>query len=366
MTLIHSTLKIRTAVIGAGFALDLHLPGLKLDTSQVVGIAEVREEVGRKRAELLETTYFHEPRAMIAQTRPDLVVILTPHPSHAGLAIEAMEAGCHVLVEKPMAVHAGEADAMIAAAQKFKRILAVNLQHRLRPEVIAARRIIQNGRLGMLQHMHYFTAWPRTRAYYRSSPWRATWKYEGGGVLLNQAPHDLDLICHLLGLPDGVTAFVRTQLHEIEVEDTADAILDWPGGLVGFFHTSTAEGGSEESLEIKGTNGVMRIRSGRLEFEGYEMDLRDYLKNSSEHYCGPVLRPVDVPLPDSSGNHAAVYQNIHATILKGEPLSADGVSGRMSLELANAMILSNARRERVVLPIDRSAYRDLLTNYQNQ
>jgi len=362
----HSAQKVRTAVIGAGYALDLHLPGLKLETSQVVGIAEVREELGQQRATLLNTAYFRDHHTMIAETRPDLVVILTPHPSHAGLAIEALEAGCHVLVEKPMAVQTYEADAMIAASSAAGKLLAVSLQHRLRPEVLAARQILQSGRLGILQHMHFFTAWPRTRAYYRSSPWRATWKYEGGGVLLNQAPHDLDLICHLLGLPDGVTAFTRTQLHEFEVEDTADAVLDWAGGLVGFFHTSTAEGGLEEGLEIKGTAGIMRIRAGGLDLEAYETDLRDYLKDSTEHYHGPGIAPTEVPLPDSSGDHAAVYHNLHTTILEGKPLSADGESGRMSLELANAMILSNARRERVVFPLDRDAYRELLEKYQNQ
>ena len=163
------------------------------------------------------------------QLKPDVAVVITPHYCHAEIAIDCLEAGCNVLVEKPMALEVAEADAMIAAAQASGKLLAVNFQHRQRPEVRAARQLIQEGRLGRLQRMNMVTPWPRSAAYYGQASWRATWPGEGGGVLMNQAPHDLDLCVP----PDGAARCRgRMDAHDpaqVEVEDTATALLSWDG-----------------------------------------------------------------------------------------------------------------------------------------
>ena len=206
----------------------MHLPALQQETVEVVGVTDRDEAVSRARAAELGCPSFPDYRAMLRETRPDVAVILTPHPLHAPMAIDALRAGCHVLVEKPLAVHVAEADAMIEAADDAGRILAVNFQQRLRPEVLRAVELVRSGGLGRVQHLDLAVTWPRTAAYYQLAAWRATWRGEGGGVLLNQAPHDLDLVCHLLGSPARVVAWTRTKLHAIETEDTVQAMLEWP------------------------------------------------------------------------------------------------------------------------------------------
>ena len=235
---------LRFAIIGVGAGVfSMHFPAVKQPIVDLVGVCDIREELGQQRAEMLGVPFYADYRQMIGELRPEVAVVITPHYNHAEIAIACLQAGCNVLVEKPMALEVAEADAMIAATKASGKLLAINFQHRQRPEVRAARRLIQEGRLGKLQRINMVTPWPRSAAYYGQASWRATWPGEGGGVLMNQAPHDLDLVCHLMGRPDGVVAWTRTTLHKIEVEDTATALLSWDGGATGYLHVSTAEAG---------------------------------------------------------------------------------------------------------------------------
>ncbi len=322
--------------------------------------------MSRERADELGCPSFPDYRAMLRETRPDVAVILTPHPLHAPMAIDCLRAGCHVLVEKPMAVHVGEADAMIAAATEANRILSVNFQQRLRPEVVRAVALVRSGGLGRVQHVDLAVTWPRTSAYYRLAAWRATWRGEGGGVLLNQAPHDLDLICHLLGLPERVVAWTRTQLHDIETEDTVQAMLEWPGGATGSVHISTAEAGRPARLELLGTGGYLRIGEGELSFGRFNQNVMDFLAHNPDPFAAPALQSEPLPLPPGAGDHAAIYRNLHEAATQGAPVAADGTEGRMSLELANAMILSSFTRGEVELPLDRERYAALLARLKDE
>ena len=175
--------------------------GLGLEDVEVVGGSDVTPEPGQDRAEEWGCPFYPDHRQMLAETKPDVTVIITPHPFHAPIAIDALNAGSHVLVEKPIAIQVKDADAMIAAARANKRVLAVNYQYRQLPHVRAMKRLIDGGQLGRIQRVTGVFPWMRTAAYYRRGGWRGTWKGEGGGVLMNQAPHDLDLVCHLVGLP---------------------------------------------------------------------------------------------------------------------------------------------------------------------
>jgi predicted dehydrogenase len=202
--------------------------------------------------------------------------------------------------------------------------------------------------------------WTRTAAYYKSGGWRASWADEGGGVLLNQAPHDLDIICYLLGMPKRIVAWTRTLLHPIETEDTVQAMLEWPNGALGSLHASTAEAGIAQRLEIAGTNGFLQIGHGALTLQQAETDLREFIAQCPERFAQPKLNPAPVELQPGSGDHVAVYRNFHDAILHGAPLMADGAAGRMSLELANAMIYSSYTHDEVELPLDRQKYAALL------
>ena len=203
----------------------------------------------------------------------------------------------------------------------------------------------------------------RTKAYFDFAGWRGTWKGEGGGLIMNQAPHDLDMLCYLAGKPSQVFAWTPTQLHNIETEDTVTAMMAWPNGATGTLHSSTAETGLPQRFEIIGTAGALRItRGGEVSFDRFDSDVRDYILNSEEKYRPPAAHPQEIELADSAGNHATVYNNLRAAIFHGEPLISDGASATMSLELANAMILSHYTGSPVDMPIDRQQYSDLLAN----
>ncbi len=208
---------LRYVILGAGAAIyDAHAAAIEAVGGRIVAVYNRTPERGKARVVSIGCLYYDDYGAMLATEKPDVAVIITAHPQHAAMALDCLAAGCHVLVEKPMAVHVGEADAMIAAAAQAGRLLAVCFQHRFRPEITAAHTIIQRGQLGAIQRIEMVAPWPRTAVYYAGSSWRATWTGEGGGVLLNQAAHDLDLLCYLVGMPARVMAWTRTRLHAIE------------------------------------------------------------------------------------------------------------------------------------------------------
>jgi predicted dehydrogenase len=355
------TALLRFAVVGVGAGvLHLHRPSLQADGVELVGVCDLQSALGQQRAGELSCPFFRDHQEMLAETRPDAVVVLTPHPSHAPITLDCLAAGAHVLVEKPMAVQLSDADAMVEAAAAAGRLLAVSFQHRHRPEVRAARRLIQSGRLGQIQRVQMLAIWTRTARYYTRAAWRGTWAGEGGGVLMNQAAHNLDLVCHLAGQPARVVAWNRTTLHPIEAEDTSAALLEWSSGALGTLCLTTAQIGEPERLEIVGTRAALEIWRGGLRFLDSEVDLRTFAAETEDPFAAPTLSETSIDQPEGSGDHAAVYANFLQAIRAGTPLSCDGVEGRLSLELANAMIYSSQRGCPVDLPLDRAAYAALL------
>jgi predicted dehydrogenase len=354
---------MRFAVIGVGAnVFSMHAQAIKAHTAalEVVGVADINLAAAEQRAEELGCPYFSDHRELLAKTHPDAVAVLTPHPFHASIAIDCMQAGAHVLVEKPMAVQVAEADRMIEAARQANRLLAVNLQHRTRPEIRAAKKLISAGALGEIQRVQMTAIWTRTRRYYELAGWRGTWRGEGGGVLMNQSPHTLDVICHLAGQPSLVAAWNRTIFHAIETEDTSAAMLEWPRNAVGTLVVSTAQAGDPERLEIAGTQGVLQLTNGALTFRESSTDLRDFLDESGDPFGKLALESRDVPLESGGGHHTAIYANFIDAVEHGTPLVADGAEARMSLELANALIYSSATRQQVALPLDRHTYAVLI------
>lgn len=355
---------IRTVFVGNGaFIYSLHERAADLARFTLVGMADINPDA-KARADAHRVPFFTDHRTLIAETHPELVVVMTPHTSHPSIAIDAMEAGAHALVEKPIAIQVADADAMIDVARRSGRLLAVNFQQRSRPEIRAAYDLIQRGALGELQHANMVVAWPRSHKYFRMSTWRGTWNGEGGGVLLNQSPHNLDLICYLIGLPKRLVAWTRTTLHPIETEDTVQAMFEWPNGAIGSLHVSTAESGQPERMEILGTKGRLEILQGGLRFDRFDQDLPTFFAETEEIYSGPGQHQVEVALPPTTGSHNDVYANLYAAIREGAPLLADGESARMSLELANAITLSNRVGGAVDFPIDRTQYATLLAELQ--
>lgn len=353
---------LRFGIIGsaAGIA-ETHLKALtQLPGATIVGMADIAIERGEARARAVGCPFFADHRAMLDAVRPDVTVICAPHPLHAALAIDCLEAGAHVLVEKPLAISVSEADAMIAAADRAGRILAVCFQQRFRPVIEHARMLIEAGDIGDIMRVLCVEPWFRTQFYYDSAAWRGTWRGEGGGVLMNQGPHPLDLLCHLTGLPVKVWGWVRTLGHAIEGEDVAQALLEYPNGAPGYIYFSTVEAGAPQRTEIVGDRSALELTTDYLTIRRFATPLSEYRATVQEMWSQPQVRTETLHLPGHGGGHLAVYHDLAAAIAEGRRPRCDAREARMSLELANAVIYSGITGQAVTLPLDRQAYDALL------
>ncbi len=353
---------LRYVIIGAGAGIvSTHLRALRqLPEAAIVGMADIDPARGGARAAEVGCPFFADHRELLARLRPDVAVITTPHPFHAAVAIDCFAMGAHVLTEKPIAVEVAEADRMIAAADAAGRLLAVNFQQRFRPVVERARALLDEGAIGPLVRTLCVEPWYRTDAYYRAAGWRGTWRGEGGSVLMNQAPHPLDLFCHLAGLPATVWGWARTRYHPIEAEDTAQAMLEYPNGAPGYFTASTAEAGLPRRLEVVGERGAFELVGEGLTIYRFDPALPEHMRTSQEHFLGPRVEVERLDLPGNGGGHLAVHLDLYAAIVEGGQPRANGREALLSLELANAITYSSFTGAPVTLPLDRAAYAALL------
>ncbi|MDP9285930.1 MAG: Gfo/Idh/MocA family oxidoreductase [Actinomycetota bacterium] len=357
-------MSLRYGVIGAGVVAPLHLHAIAaLDDVELVGISAPDQAVALARAQEAGCPAFADHRELLA-LEPDVVVVCTPHPSHPALTIEALDAGAHVLVEKPLAVEVREADAMIDAADRVGRLLGVCFQQRFRPVIAAARELIASGRLGELVRVSIVDPLYRPWSYYGTAGWRGTWEGEGGGVLMNQAPHALDLLCHLAGPPATVWGMSRRRSQPMEAEDTATALLEYGNGAVGTVAVSTTEPG-EQRIELVGDRGRIEIVGETLACERFEPPLSKHLPTCPEMFEQPTLVSESVALPAGRGDHLNVHEDFAAAIRTGAPPRVPAQDALWSLELANAIVLSTHAGHAVPLPVDRDAYAALLVDLRS-
>jgi predicted dehydrogenase len=350
---------LRVLVAGGGANIfSAHRRGLDAIGAQVVGLQDVNHIRAKAVADELGCRTYPTLVALLAE-EADLVVILAPHPFHAEVTVAALRSGKHVLVEKPMAVEVAEADQMVAQARRSGRILAVAFQQRTRSEVREARRLIRDGFLGEIQRADVIATWPRRKSYFEQKPWRGTWRGEGGGVIVNQGQHDLDLLTHLAGAAARVAGWTRTRVHRIEGDDTVQAIAEWPNGAVGSIHISTAEVDLSQRIELTGTAGRMRVLPGRLELESNGVDFRDFAASDGDPF-GIVPPGRSDVVEGGGGDHADLYRDLAEAIATGRPPIAPGEEAAVPLELANAIVLSSHQSRPVELPLDRGAYSSLL------
>ena len=357
-------MRLRYGVIGAGVVAPLHLQAIAaLDDVELLGISAHDRELAMARAQEAACPSFADHRELLALA-PDVVVVCTPHPSHPPLAIEALEAGAHVLVEKPLAVEAREADTMIDAADRAGRLLGVCFQQRFRPVIAAARTLIAAGRLGELVRVSIVDPLYRPNAYYGTAGWRGTWAGEGGGVLMNQAPHTLDLLCHLAGPPTTVWGLSRRRSQPMEAEDTATALVEYENGALGTIAVSTVEPGVQR-IELVGDRGRIEIVGESLGFEQFEPPLSEHLPAATEMFEQPGITSESVTLPAGGGDHLDVHRDFAVAIRTGSTPRVPARDARWSLELANAIVLSTHTGQLASLPVDREGYAALLADLRS-
>jgi dTDP-4-amino-4,6-dideoxygalactose transaminase/predicted dehydrogenase len=358
---------IRFGVIGVGIMGQEHARVISSSSSmKLVAISDAQPKVASKVADDFGCEWLESAEEMIQGGKIDAAVIATPHWLHRDLTILALRAGLHVLCEKPLTVTVGQADEVLSVASESQGVFAVVHQKRFETPYLYTKSLLESGELGPIYRCSMIESAWRSEAYYRSSAWRGTWKGEGGGVLLNQAPHILDRYAWLCGMPENVTARCDTNLHDIEVEDTASAILRHTNGAHGYIHISTVEAPAISRTVISCDRGRITIENGKL----YVTKLRDSIR---ERTMGDIQLMGDlendtreIQLPATGDMLSAFYDDFVAALAKKVPPTSPGAEGRNAVELANAMILSSVRGSTVSLPLDRQQYSQFMEEMLNR
>lgn len=292
----------------------------------------------------------------------DAVLIATPHYIHPDIAIDAFGAGLHVMTEKPAGVRLSDVERMIAAADQTDRKFGIMFNQRTSPLFRRARQIVQAGDLGVPKRLTWIiTNWYRTQSYYDSGSWRGTFCGEGGGVLLNQAPHNLDLLQWIFGMPESVYAVCdEGHDHNIEVEDRATLLLRYQNGAQAQFMTTTGEYPGTNRLEIVGDRGKLVIEGGKLSIWENGFSEREYCFSAADSSCEIAPRLTEFVPDGPESAHNGVLSAFTGAILRDEPMIADGREGRNMLTLANAAYLSSWTGKAVDLPMDNAEFDRLL------
>ena len=305
---------------------------------------------------------FTDAAVMIASGKIDAIHIATPHPFHCAIGCQALEAGLHVMMEKPLAVHKAECEQLITAYQDKSKVFAAMFNQRTDPVYKKLKELITSGEIGQVRRVQWnVTDWFRTQEYYASGGWRATWKGEGGGVLLNQCPHNLDLFQWLFGMPSQVHGFCNFgRYHQIEVEDDVSAYFRYPDGMNALFVTSTGEAPGVNRLEVIAEQGLITLEDGALHFRRNRQPMSSFSDETLSSFGKPEVWDIDVPVDGEAGQHIEILQNFTNAILHGEELISPATEGIHSVELANAVLYSAWQNQTIELPLDSSAYASAL------
>lgn len=338
-----------------------------IEEAQLVAVADVNAETAQKVASETGATAFANAEDLIDNGQVEAIIIATPHFFHPPVAEYAASKGVHVLSEKPIAVTVSAADAMIQAAERAGTLLGVMFQQRTEGVRVQMKAMIEAGELGPIHRIAMSAPWYRPQFYYGTGSWRGTWKGEGGGILMNQAPHSLDQFVWLAGgSPVSVQAICDTRLHQIEVENTATAICDFGNGMVGSFYASTAEVPGGERVEIAGDKGVLTLDGKKLRFYELETPLSEHLVNATSAFEAPKGHWRDIEVDPKGQSHTDVTRAFCRAVQAKDAslMVAGGRDGVAALELANSILLAGYTHREVSLPLDRGAFDGMLEKLQ--
>ena len=350
--------KVRLGIIGQHH--QGYLSAGKINRAELVAVSDASPGKLEKYKPLKT---FVDGEELIRSGLVDAVIISTPHYQHTTLGIAALEQGIHAMVEKPISAHKADAERLIAAHERNPKVVFAGMfQLRAEPRYLKIKKLIEGGELGEVVRVSWIlTDWYRTEAYYASGGWRATWKGEGGGVLLNQCLHNLDMVQWLLGMPARVRGFCQLgRFHHIEVEDNVSAYFEYPNGGTGIFVSSTGEAPGTNRFEIAGTRGKVVLERDKLSFTRNETDMLQFSQTAKVGFAKPEVWHVDIPVDNAPNPHAVLVQNFVNAILEGEPLIAPGEEGIYSVELANVILYSSLLDRTMPLPMDGAAYEQKL------
>lgn len=336
--------KVRVGIIGLGnmgsghakTITDGEVPGMEL--CAICDIAENRREFAKNTYP--EIPVFEKAEDLYQSGLVDAVIIATPHYDHPPLAISAFSSGLHVISEKPAGVYTKQVLEMNAAAEQSGKIFGIMYNQRTNPVYQKIRELIQKGELGNIKRVCWIiTDWYRSQFYHDSCTWRSTWKTEGGGALINQNPHQLDLWQWMFGMPKRIMSHVAFgKYYDIEVEDDVTAFMEYDNGMTGVYITSTGESPGTNRLEISADMGMIIVENNKIHFRRNTISEREFNKTNTQVFGRPECWECEIPVDQSGGpQHKGILRNFTSAVLNGTPLLAPGYEGIHGLTISNAI-----------------------------
>ena len=359
--------KIKLGIIGMGNMGSGHFRNVEAGKCPSVEVTAVCDINPQRLENLGEVAAFTDADKMLESGLVDSVLIAVPHYLHPLMAIKAFEHKVNVLTEKPAGVSARQVREMNEAAVKTGVKFGIMFNQRTNPLYARAREIVQSGQLGKPKRLVWIiTNWYRTQAYYDSGSWRATWDGEGGGVLLNQAPHNLDLWQWIFGMPKRVRAFCDFgKYHKIDVEDDVTIFAEYENGARASFITTTGEAPGTNRLEISGDRGKIIIEDGKLKWWKLDEAEREFCFTAKEGFICPESTYEEFSEPAPEG-HPEVLEAFAKSILTGSELIARGEEGLNSLSISNAAYLSTWTDDWAELPVDEELFEKKLAQLREK
>lgn len=355
---------VRFGVIGLGNMGSAHARSLaegKVKGGKIVAAADIDEQKRRAAKSFLpeDCAILTSGESLIDSAAVDAIIVATPHYSHPELAISALTRGINVVVEKPVGVYTSQVKALNAAAEQSTALFTVMFNQRTNGLYRKMKSIVESGGIGQIKRVNWLiTDWYRSQSYYDSGSWRATWDGEGGGVLFNQCPHQIDLLQWITGMvPSRIRAFCHFgKWHDIEVEDDVTAYLEYANGATGAFITTTADAPGSNRFEISGTLGKLVAENGKVEYCKLKIDEREFNATYRGGFGSPEYERFFFDDGGENPQHVGILNNFVDALTGREPLFVDGKEGIKSVQIMDAMLLSAWLNDFVELPIDDERY----------
>lgn len=355
--------KVRLGIIGLGNMGTGHFENVRTGSCPeftVTAIADInpaRLEFAKDQDETITT--FDNADDMINSGLCDAILVAVPHYDHPKYAIAAMKAGLHVMVEKPAGVYTKQVREMNEEAKKHNVVFGMMFNQRTNSVYKKMRELVKSGEYGQIRRTNWLiTNWYRPKAYYDSGAWRASWRGEGGGVLLNQCPHNLDLLQWICGMPVKVQANLKYgKWHDIEVEDDVTAYLEYENGATGVFITSTGDACGSNRFEVQMDKAKLVVEDGNLTVYELEVAEPEFTLTNTNPFGVPNSKKLELEIDkEDNPQHIGVMNAFAGAILRGEQLVANGEEGINGLTLSNAMHLSDWTGKTIELPFDEELY----------
>ena len=358
--------KVRFGIVGVGnqgsYYVGLFKQGL-IKNGVLTAIADINPQKidnFKKNHSDLNVACFNDYKDMVNSGLCDAVLVETPHYAHPEIVINSLKLGIHALCDKPAGVYTRQVREMNEYAKTCNAKFGMIFNQRTNCVYRKMREIVHDGGIGELQRVNWIiTDWFRTESYYRSGGWRATWEGEGGGVLINQCPHQIDLVQWIVGeMPKSVRGFCQYgRWHDIEVEDEVTAYFTYKNGATGVFITTTGETPGTNRFEISGTKGKLLCEGDKLLWYKNKEDSKDFLLNATNGFAKPEVEIIEVETDGQNLQHVGIINNFANSILGLEEQFVEGADGIYGVELMNAIELSGwYNGAEIVLPVSEDDY----------